>query len=317
MNSGRPVSKMVSKNVIIIGSGPAGLTAAIYTARANLAPLVIEGNDSGGQLMTTTDVENFPGFPEGITGPELMEITRKQAERFGTEFVSSNVSRIDFSTRPFGIWVGNDQYRAQAVIIATGASARYLGLESEKQFMNKGISACATCDGAFYKNVEVGIVGGGDTAMEEALFLTRFASKVHLIHRRDSFRASKYMIQKVTNHPKITIHWNQSVVNIQGTRFVESLTLKDTVNGRTKDLKVAGLFVAIGHKPNTELFQGVLQLDSNGYIVTKPDSSYTSIDGIFAAGDVRDHVYRQAITAAGSGCMAAIDTERWLERQEL
>lgn len=304
---------MAIHKVIIIGSGPAGLTSAIYTSRALLSPLLIEGEDSGGQLMTTTEVENFPGFPNGITGPELIEVTRKQAENFGTQFISSQVNRVDFSSTPYKVWVGNSIYLAQTIIIATGAKAKYLGLESEKAFLNKGVSACATCDGAFFKNVEVAIVGGGDTAMEEALFLTRFASKVHLIHRKDAFRASKIMAQKVLEHPKILIHWNTIVEEVKGTKFVESLTIKNVENQKQDSLQVQGLFVAIGHKPNTDLFIHQLKLDAKGYIVTEPGTTKTSVKGVFAAGDVQDPNYRQAITAAGSGCMAAMDVEKWLE----
>ncbi len=304
---------MKVEKVIIVGSGPAGLTAAIYTSRAQLNPLVIEGEEAGGQLMITTEVENFPGFEHGVTGPELISVMRKQAERFGTRFITRNVTQIDLSKRPFRIYDGKNEHFAESVIISTGASAKYLGLESEKKYMNRGVSACATCDGAFFKNVEVGIVGGGDTAMEEALFLTRFASKVHVLHRRDSFRASKIMAERVLNHPKVKVHWNTEVTEVLGNEMgVNALKLRDTQNGKESELSAQGLFVAIGHKPNTDLFKGVLPLDENGYLKTTPGSSYTSIDGVFACGDVQDHVYRQAITAAGSGCMAAIDCERWL-----
>lgn len=302
-----------SEKVIIIGSGPAGYTAAVYTSRASLNPLMIEGEEAGGQLMITSDVENFPGFSGGVTGPALMEEMRKQAERFGTRMIRKNVTKTDLSTRPFKIWVGNDLYLADTVIISTGATAKYLGLPSEKSYYNKGVSACATCDGAFFKNMEVAVVGGGDTAMEEANFLTRFATKVHLIHRRDSFRASKVMAQRALNNPKITPVWDTEVIEVLGDQFVTGLKIRNLKTNAISDLKVQGMFLAIGHKPNTEIFGGQLQLDETGYIVTKPHSSYTSIDGVFAAGDVQDHVYRQAITAAGSGCMAAIDAERWLE----
>lgn len=302
------------ENVIIIGSGPAGLTSAIYTARANLNPLMIEGEEAGGQLMTTTEVENFPGFEHGITGPELIEVLRKQAARFGTRFITRNVAAIDFSKRPFSVTVGKQVYLAKTIIVSTGAKAKYLGLDSEKKFMNRGVSACATCDGAFYKGVEVAVVGGGDTAMEEAQFLTRFANVVHLLHRRDSFRASKIMVERALNNPKVKVHWNTEVAEVLGDmKGVNGLTLKDTVNGSVRTLPVHGLFLAIGHKPTTDLFKGVLDLDEVGYIKTKPGSSYTNIPGVFAAGDVQDPIYRQAITAAGSGCMAAIDVERWLE----
>ncbi len=303
------------EKVIIIGSGPAGLTAAVYTARALLNPLMIEGEEPGGQLMITTDVENYPGFSEGVTGPELMDDMRKQAARFGTRFITRNVTKVEFSGHPFKVWVGNDLHLASSVIISTGASAKYLGLPSEKAFYNKGVSACATCDGAFFKNVEVAVAGGGDTAMEEATFLTRFASKVYIIHRRDTFRASKFMVDKALKNPKIEPLWDTVVEEIVGDKFVTGLKLKNLKTGQVTEKPIGGLFVAIGHKPNTELFRGILELDETGYIITRSHSSYTSIAGVFAAGDVQDHVYRQAITAAGTGCMAAIDAERWLEDQ--
>ena len=301
------------EKVIIIGSGPAGYTAAVYTSRALLKPLMFEGEEAGGQLMITSDVENYPGFSDGVTGPALMEEMRKQAEKFGTRFVRKNVTKVDLSQRPFKVWVGNDMYLAQTLIICTGASAKYLGLPTEKQFYNKGVSACATCDGAFFRNMEVAVIGGGDTAMEEANFLTRFASKVHIIHRRDSFRASKVMAQRALNNPKISVIWNTEVVEVKGDQFVTGLRIRNVETKQESDLGVQGMFLAIGHKPNTDIFKGQLELDETGYIKTKPHSSYTSVDGVFAAGDVQDHVYRQAITAAGSGCMAAIDAERWLE----
>jgi thioredoxin reductase (NADPH) len=302
------------ENVIIIGSGPAGLTAAVYTARANLSPLMIEGEEAGGQLMITTDVENYPGFADGVTGPALIDVMRKQAQRFGTRFLTRNVTKVDFSQRPFKIWVGKDLFLAKTVIVSTGASAKYLGLPSEKHFMNRGVSACATCDGAFFKNVEVGVVGGGDTAMEEANFLTRFASKVYVIHRRDSFRASKIMAERTLKNPKIQVLWNTEVDEVLGDdKGVTGLRLKNLVTGATSEKQVQGLFLAIGHKPNTELFKGIIDLHDNGYIKTKPGTSSTNVHGVFAAGDVQDHIYRQAITAAGTGCMAAIDAERWLE----
>ncbi|MCS6838757.1 MAG: thioredoxin-disulfide reductase [Bdellovibrionaceae bacterium] len=306
------------ENVIIIGSGPAGLTAAIYAARANLNPLMIEGEEAGGQLMLTTDVENYPGFPEGITGPELIAQLRKQAERFNTRFLTKNVTRVDFEQRPFRIFVGAREFKTHSVIIATGASAKYLGLDSEKRYMNRGVSACATCDGAFFKNVPVAVVGGGDTAMEEAQFLTRFASQVYVIHRRDTFRASKIMADRTLRNPKITVLWNREVVEVLGNdKHVTGVRLRDTLSGADKEiLNVEGLFLAIGHKPNTDLFKNYLDLNEVGYIKTRPGSTYTNIPGVFAAGDVQDPVYRQAITAAGSGCMAAIDCERWLEAQE-
>lgn len=305
------------ENVIIIGSGPAGLTSAVYTARANLNPLMIEGEEAGGQLMTTTEVENFPGFEHGVTGPALIDLIRKQAQRFGTRFITRNVTKVDFSSRPFKVWIGNDLYQSKSIIISTGASAKYLGLTSEKKYMNRGVSACATCDGAFYKNVEVGVIGGGDTAMEEAQFLTRFASKVYVIHRRDSFRASKIMADRVLKHPKIQVLWNKEVTEVLGNDLsMNGVILKDLVTGQSSQMKLDGLFLAIGHKPNTDLFKGILDLNEIGYINTKPGSSYTNIPGVFAAGDVQDPTYRQAITAAGTGCMAAIDAERWLEAQQ-
>lgn len=305
------------ENVIIIGSGPAGLTSAIYTSRANLQPLMIEGEEAGGQLMTTTEVENFPGFEHGITGPDLIEVMRKQAERFGTRFITRNVTKVDFSQRPFKVWVGDRLLLAKSIIISTGASARYLGLPSEKQYANRGVSACATCDGAFFRNQEIGVVGGGDTAMEEAQFLTRFASKVYLIHRRDHFRASKIMAERAMKNPKIEVLWNTEVEEVLGDgKSMTGAKLKNIVNGSVKELPITGLFLAIGHKPNTDLFKGILDMNETGYLITQPNTTYTNIPGVFAAGDVQDHVYRQAITAAGTGCMAAIDTERWLEAQE-
>jgi thioredoxin reductase (NADPH) len=305
------------ENTIIIGSGPAGLTSAIYTARANLKPLMIEGEEAGGQLMMTTEVENFPGFEHGITGSGLIEEMRKQASRFGTRFITKNVTKVDMSARPFKVWVGQDLYLAQTLIISTGASAKLLGLESEKAYMSKGVSACATCDGAFFRNLEVAVVGGGDTAMEEAQFLTRFAKKVYLIHRRDSFRASKIMSDRVLKNPKIEAIYNSAVEEVLGNgKEVTSIKIKNFVDGSIKDLPVQGLFIAIGHKPNTDLFKGVLDLNETGYIKTKPGTTYTNVAGVFAAGDVQDPHYRQAITAAGSGCMAALDVERWLESHE-
>lgn len=305
------------ENVIIIGSGPAGLTSAIYTSRANLQPLMIEGEEAGGQLMTTTEVENFPGFEHGITGPDLIEVMRKQAERFGTRFITRNVTKVDFSQRPFKVWVGDKLLLAKSIIISTGASAKYLGLPSEKQYSNRGVSACATCDGAFFRNQEIGVVGGGDTAMEEAQFLTRFASKVYLIHRRDHFRASKIMTERAMKNPKIEVLWNTEVDEVLGDgKSMTGAKLRNILNGTVKELPITGLFLAIGHKPNTELFKGMLDMNETGYLITQPNTTYTNIPGVFAAGDVQDHVYRQAITAAGTGCMAAIDTERWLEAQE-
>lgn len=304
------------ENVIIIGSGPAGLTAAIYAARANLTPLMIEGYEAGGQLTTTTEVENYPGFAHGIQGPELMAVTRQQAERFGTRFVSKNVTKIDFSQRPFKIWVDQDLYQARAVIVSTGASAKYLGLENERRLLGRGVSACATCDGAFFKNQPVAVIGGGDTAMEEANFLTRFASKVYLIHRRDEFRASKIMLERVQKNPKVEFVLNTEMIDVVGDKNVTGLKLRNTQTGKESDMAVEGVFIAIGHKPNTDLFKGILKMNDVGYLITEPKTTYTSIQGVFAAGDVQDSVYRQAITAAGTGCMSAIDCERWLENQE-
>lgn len=305
------------ENVIIIGSGPAGLTSAIYTARANLAPLMIEGDEAGGQLMLTTEVENYPGFPTGVTGPELIHQLKEQAKRFDTRFLTKNVTKIDLQSRPFKVWVNQDLFETKSIIISTGASAKYLGLDSERKYMNRGVSACATCDGAFFRNLDVAVVGGGDTAMEEANFLTRFASKVYIIHRRDSFRASKIMVDRTLKNPKIQVLWNREVVEVLGNdKNMNALTLKDLTNGQTEKLNVEGLFLAIGHKPNTDLFKGVLDMNEVGYLQTQAGSTYTNIPGVFAAGDVQDPTYRQAITAAGTGCMAAIDCERWLESQE-
>ncbi len=301
------------EKVIIIGSGPAGYTAAVYSSRANLNPLMIEGEEAGGQLMITSDVENYPGFSGGVTGPALMDEMRKQAERFGTRMIRKNVTKTDFSARPFKVWIGQELHHADTVIISTGATAKYLGLPSEKAYYNKGVSACATCDGAFFKNMEVAVIGGGDTAMEEANFLTRFASKVYIIHRRDSFRASKVMAERSLKNPKIQPIWDTEVLEVVGDQFVSGLKIRNLKTGAASELKVQGMFLAIGHRPNTDVFGGQLELDQTGYIKTKSHSSYTSIDGVFAAGDVQDHVYRQAITAAGTGCMAAIDAERWLE----
>lgn len=302
------------ESCIIIGSGPAGLTAAVYSARARMEPLMIEGEEAGGQLMITTEVENFPGFDHGITGPNLIATMRKQAERFGTRFLTRNVTKVDLSERPFKVWVGKDLHLAKTIVISTGASAKWLGVPNEKKYMNRGVSACATCDGAFFKDVEVGIVGGGDTAMEEANFLTRFASKVYVIHRRDSFRASKIMAERTLKNPKIEVIWDTEVTDFHGDmKGLNAVTLRNLKTGETKNFPLQGLFVAIGHKPNTDLFKGVLDMDENGYLITRPGSTYTKVPGVFAAGDVADHVYRQAITAAGTGCMAAIDAERWLE----
>ena len=301
------------RDVVIVGTGPAGLTAAVYAARASLAPLVVQGPAPGGQLVTTTDVENFPGFPDGILGPELMEKMEAQAVRFGADLRWGTVTHVDLSQRPFRLVVDDaTPVLAETVLVSTGASAKYLGLDNEKRLLGYGVSACATCDGAFFRNEEVAIVGGGDTAMEEALFLTRFASTVHLLHRRDTFRASKIMLARVTEHPKIRIHTNTAVDDIRGATAVTGLALRDTVTGATRELPVQGFFVAIGHEPNTALFRGWLDLDDAGYIVTAPGTTCTNVAGVFACGDAQDHVYRQAITAAGTGCMAAIDAERFL-----
>lgn len=308
------------RNVIIIGSGPAGLTAAVYTARANLSPLLIEGEPSstsdqpGGQLMLTTDVENYPGFPEGIMGPELMANMRAQAERFGTEILTEKVTRVDFSERPFRVWVREDEYRSHAVIVSTGAQSLMLGLEAEQRLIGHGLSTCATCDGFFFRGHEIAVVGGGDSAIEEATFLTKFADKVTIIHRRDELRASKIMQDRAFANPKIEFLWNSRVTDIHGETAVTGVEVTSTVDGSVTTLPVTGLFVAIGHRPNTDLFRGQLEMDpTSGYLRTRPDSSYTDVEGVFACGDVQDDVYRQAITAAGSGCMAAIDAERWLE----
>lgn len=315
------------RTVVIIGSGPAGLTAAIYTARANLAPLVIEGEPSstsdqpGGQLMLTTEVENFPGFPEGIMGPELMMRFREQAARFGAEFLTEKVSRVDFSARPFSIWIGDPDaaeptYRAESVIVSTGARSLMLGLEAERRLLGHGLSTCATCDGFFFRGQHIAVVGGGDSAIEEALFLTKFAETVTIVHRRDQLRASKIMQDRALANDKIRFRWNATVVDLLGQDKLEGAVVRDTVTGEESTLDVTGLFVAIGHEPNTAIFKGQLAIEDNGYLITGPGTA-TDVEGVFACGDVQDHVYRQAITAAGSGCMAAIDTERWLEAQGL
>jgi|TARA_B110000914_G_scaffold184204_1_gene167399 thioredoxin reductase (NADPH) len=307
------------RDVVIIGSGPAGLTAAIYAGRANLSPLVIEGEPSstsdqpGGQLMLTTDVENFPGFPEGVMGPELMSNFRSQAQKFGAEFITEKVTTVNFANRPFEINVGNNKHLARSVIISTGAQSLMLNIPNESRLIGHGLSTCATCDGFFFRDQEIAVVGGGDSALEEAIFLTRFASKVYLIHRRDELRASKIMQERAFQNPKLEFLWNNEVTQINGDQKLDGIILNNTVTSEKLDLKIQGLFIAIGHRPNTDLFKGHLELKDNGYLVTLPDSSRTAIDGVFACGDVQDDYYRQAITAAGSGCMAAIDAERWLE----
>jgi thioredoxin reductase (NADPH) len=301
------------RNLIIIGSGPAGYTAGLYASRANLKPLLFEGAQAGGQLMITTDVENYPGFPEGIQGPELMELFKKQAERFGTETIPQNVERVDFEKRPFTVVSEEKEYRAKAIVVATGATAKLLGLDSEKALMGYGVSACATCDGFFFKGKDVSIVGGGDTAMEEALFLTKFASKVHVIHRRDELRASKIMQERAKKHEKIDFTWNTEVVDVLDPekKQVTGLKLRDTETGKVTERKTEGLFIAIGHQPNTAIFKGQLAMDEVGYLKTTR-TTRTSVEGVFACGDVMDPVWRQAVTAAGTGCAAAIDAERWL-----
>lgn len=301
------------ENVIIIGSGPAGYTAAIYTARANLNPLMFEGYMAGGQLMTTTDVENFPGFPEGIMGPDLMMKLKEQTERFGTRVVTRDVTAVDFSQRPFMVQVEEEVHYAHTVIISTGATAKLMGLESEKRLMGHGVSACATCDGAFFRNKEVCVVGGGDSAMEEANFLTRFANKVYVIHRRDRLRASKIMQDRAMANPKIEFIWNTVIEEILGDKKVEAVRLKNIQTGEVTEKTMDGVFIAIGHRPNTDLFKPWLETDEVGYLKVEGASSRTNVPGIFAAGDVHDPYYRQAITAAGSGCKAAIDAERYLE----
>jgi len=313
----------MTEKVIIIGSGPAGLTAAIYAARANLEPLCIEGlvtgGIPGGQLMITTDVENYPGFPEGVKGPDLMKLFRDQAERFGTRFITQDVDRVDFSKGPFKVWAEDQEYEAHTIVISTGAKAKWLGLESEEALQNRGVSACATCDGFFFRDQDVAVVGGGDTAMEESLYLAGLCKSVTVIHRRDELRASKIMQERALKHPKISFKWNTQVTKVldveKGT--VTGLELQDTKTGEASTMDTQGLFIAIGHTPNTAIFKDWLELDDLGYIKTQADSVKTNIDGVFASGDVQDHVWRQAVTAAGTGCMAAISAERWLGEKGL
>ena len=310
--------------IVIIGSGPSGLTAALYSARANLSPLVIEGFDAGGQLMITSDVENYPGFPDGVMGPDLMALFRKQAERFGATFVTDDATGVEFSERPFKVQVRKQEFTAEAIIIATGAKAKMLGIPSEQRLLGRGVSTCATCDGAFFKNQELLVVGGGDSAIEEALFLQRFASKLSVIHRRDQLRASKIMQDRAMASDKISFVWNSTIDEVVGDQKVEGARLRNLETGEMSDIAAGGIFVAIGHTPNSALFQGKLELDPAGYIVAgknlqsdwdseSPYETRTSVEGVFAAGDVVDHTYRQAITASGTGCMASIDAERWLE----
>jgi thioredoxin reductase (NADPH) len=304
------------RDLIIIGGGPAGYTAALYAARANLEPLVIEGFQWGGQLMITSDVENYPGYPEGVLGPEMMKDFRRQAERFGAEFISDDVTRVDFSEQPFRVWIGEDEYRAEAIIIATGADARKLGIESELRLQARGVSYCAVCDAAFFREKQIVVVGGGDSAMEEAIFLTKFADKVTVVHRREEFRASQIMEDRARANDKIEFITSAVVEEVLGENSVTGVRIRDLNTGETMDIEAQGLFVAIGHDPNTKLFAGQLELDEAGYIVTKPASTETNVEGVFAGGDVVDHTYRQAVTAAGMGCMTALDAERYLAARE-
>jgi thioredoxin reductase (NADPH) len=301
------------REVIIIGSGPAGFTAALYAARANLAPLVLKGLDAGGQLMLTTDVENYPGFPEGILGPQLMAHLEAQAARFGAEILPVHVTSVDLRSHPFDVQAGERSWRGQTVIVATGATARWLGVPGEEKLRGRGVSACATCDGFFFRDRELIVVGGGDSAMEEAIFLTKFASRVTIVHRRDGFRASKIMQERALSNPKIEVIWNATVEEILGDEAVTGVILRDTITGASRELATDGVFMAIGHDPNTDLFKGQLELDEDGYVIVDEPRTVTSVDGVFAAGDVTDRIYRQAVTAAGQGCKAAIDAERWLE----
>jgi thioredoxin reductase (NADPH) len=319
-SEGTPVSaapeKKVEARVVIVGSGPAGLTAAIYSARANLGPVVIGGVGGGGQLMITSEVENYPGFPEGVGGPELMGLFRKQAERFGARIIDADVDRVDLSSRPFRLWAAGVEYRAEAVIVATGAEALWLGLESETRLRGHGVSACATCDGFFFRDKDVAVVGGGDSALEEALYLTRFASKVHLVHRRDALRASKILQARAVAHPKIHLHLSRVPEEILGADSVEGIRLRKANEPGEEILPVAGVFIAIGHRPNVAVFRDWLKTDELGYLRVDGATTASNVDGVFVAGDVDDHRYRQAVTAAGEGCRAAIDAERWLETQE-
>ncbi len=309
--------------VVIIGSGPAGLTAAIYTARANLNPVIYEGMQPGGQLTITTEVENFPGFENGIQGPELMDVMRKQAVRFGTKTEFKEITEVDFSERPFKLKAGEEEITADSVIISTGASAKLLGLPTETEYMGYGVSACATCDGFFYKGLKVLVIGGGDTALEEAIYLTNFASEVVLVHRREGFRASKIMLERAKKNPKITFAINRTLKEVvggkdaMGNKKVTGAILTNTVDGSEEEISTDGIFIAIGHQPNTKVFEGKLDMDETGYLIVKPGSTYTNVEGVFAAGDVADKTYRQAVTAAGTGCMAALDAQRWLEEKEL
>jgi thioredoxin reductase (NADPH) len=308
---------MDEKNVVIIGSGPAGLTSAIYAARAGLTPVVVDGLQAGGQLMNTTEVENYPGFPEGIQGPEMMDLFRKQAARFGTEFVSGDATKVDFTKSPFTVWTDDGEIRSKAVIVASGASPLELNIPGEKEYAGRGVSYCATCDGFFFRDQEIVVVGGGDTAMEEALFLTRFGSRVSVIHRRDKLRASKIMVERALAHEKIEMVWNSVVEEVQGDdKKVQTVKVKNVVNGEVSERPCGGFFVAIGHRPNTAVLEGALPMNGQGYLVEKGGTSLTDIPGIFIAGDVHDHTYRQAVTAAGAGCKAAIDCERWLEAHD-